>query len=103
MFKKMSSVAKKSFSIKKFLRGNKHKCFLFVLTILVLVFAILAGEGKEITSYLIGGGVLGCISCSIVIIDIWFNKRQSAMVLLFWRSVADLGIAIRFLATYQLN
>lgn len=38
-----------------------------------------------------------------VMLDIWVNSRESAMQLLFWRSFSDLGIAIRFMASFSLN
>ncbi len=36
-------------------------------------------------------------------IDIWVNRREGAMSLLFWRSFSDLGVAIRFISSYGLN
>lgn len=38
-----------------------------------------------------------------VILDILIWRRQGAMKLLLWRSVSDLGVAVRFIATYQFN
>jgi hypothetical protein len=36
-------------------------------------------------------------------IDIHVNDKESSKKLLFWRAVADLGIALRFLTVHALN
>lgn len=35
--------------------------------------------------------------------DILVNRPESGMTLLFWRSLSDFGVALRFLFTYELN
>lgn len=89
-------------TLPKFTTNKKFRLFV-VVVVFFLAFAIISGQGRETDDYLVVGGILGALGSIFVILDIFLNNRKSVMTLLFWRSVADLGIAVRFLATYQFN
>ena len=55
--------------------------------------------------YPVAGGLVGFVCSATVMIE-YYRKRQyrgPPLALLFWRSVADFGIAIRFIATPGFN
>lgn len=43
------------------------------------------------------GGLVGFITSLHVIYDVALHSKESVMKILLWKSVADLGIAVRFL------
>ena len=86
----------------RFFQSKKFRLGL-VVVILIVPFVYLSCNHDKLANYLVTGGVLGAVSSIVVIVDIVANKRESAFTLLHWRAVADLGVAVRFIFTYQWN
>jgi hypothetical protein len=67
-------------------------CFVFVPYLSLIV------TQSDTVYFVVVGGVIGIISSLGIIYDIAANSRESVMRILLWKSVADLGIALRFTA-----
>jgi hypothetical protein len=79
---------------------SKRMRMLYGVCVFIIGFSADSGSG-ETSSYLITGGVIGLISALVVMWLCW--HRYSDFQLLFWRSFADFGVALRFVLTTPLN
>ena len=77
--------------------------FMFVLVGVTLVMPLCLHFSENY--YPIAGGVVGFLCSAVVIVEYLRNQhyRGPPLALLFWRSVADFGLAVRFVATPGFN
>eukprot|EP01031_Cornospumella_fuschlensis_P040483 gene40483-49341_t len=75
------------------------------LTILLIMYSILFSTTDSDTAFLVAGGSLGGLSALLIVVD-GLHQRQmygSNLAMLFWRSICDLGLAMRFILTPAFN
>eukprot|EP00606_Chrysophyceae_sp_TOSAG23-5_P000707 GSChrysophyteH2.ASY1.ANO1.47.1 assembled CDS len=77
--------------------------FMFVLLGVTLVMPLCLHFSENY--YPVAGGVVGFLCSAVVIVEYLRNQhyRGPPLALLFWRSVADFGLAVRFVATPGFN
>ncbi len=78
-------------------RWNQY--LLLASSMYVLIFLILYASTEQVETYSIVGGFLGMSGSMTVIVAYILNPelRMPPLSLLFWRSVSDLGLALRFI------
>ena len=80
---------------------------LIALSIILIIFLICPFlQNRQAYVFSMVGGALGATSSLIVIIGVSYTpleKRNSSLILLYWRAVCDLGLGLRFLCYYLQN
>ena len=78
--------------------------FYSIIGLSILIGAVIGSV--DVNYFGVAGGGFGALCSSIVLINIWLmrKKKQAATTsLLFWRSVCDFGIGLRFLTGIYWN
>eukprot|EP01035_Chromulina_nebulosa_P021947 gene21947-28415_t len=91
-------------STKKVLRLKRARILAAVIGI-GMIYVVLFFTSSTDSDFLIAGGVVGTVSSILVLIGLMRHKEILGphTSLLFWRSVCDLGLGLRFIATPGFN
>jgi hypothetical protein len=87
----------------KIYHSKRLRLLLIILILIIGFVGNIHRKDNDTTSFLVVGGCIGAFSSAAVMMDILIHKRDGSMLLLFWRACADLGVAIRFILTFNLN
>eukprot|EP01035_Chromulina_nebulosa_P023930 gene23930-31058_t len=74
------------------------------IVVIIVVYIILFGTNAADYTFLIAGGVIGFLAASRVLVAVIFGKSKQRLegsyaTILFWRTICDIGLALRFVAT----
>lgn len=80
----------------RFIKSQRVRIFALFCVVFVPYLCIILTTCKSYLFMMIGG-IVGFTTSLHVIYDIALHSKESVMKILLWKSVADLGIALRFL------